>query len=314
MEIGDIGGEFKLIERITKKGGAIVGIGDDAAVMEPPKRRLQLITCDMLCEGDHFRLDWASPKQIGEKVMEVNVSDIAAMGGEPTYAVIALSLTEKTDVEFMDGLYEGIYASCERHGFKLIGGDTTRGKACTVSVTVLGEVEKENLSLRSDAKVGDLICVTGYLGGSTAGLNLLLRGVEGDTKDHLEPRCRLNAARMIAPHCNAMIDVSDGLASEVGHICDESGVGARVYKDRIPLSASTKDSAEKLGMDPYEFALSGGEDFELVFTIPEERILNIEVNCPITVVGEIVDGKEGRTLISGDGEQPLEGGYDHFSE
>ena len=157
MDIPEFGGEFKLIEKITRGGGAVVGVGDDAAVLEFNSESHQLITCDMLCEGDHFRRSWSTPKQIGMKCMEVNVSDIAAMGGEPTYAVISISLTDNISVEFMEELYAGMYSVCDKYDFKIIGGDTTHSKALSINVTMLGLANKNDLTLRSGAKVGDLI-------------------------------------------------------------------------------------------------------------------------------------------------------------
>jgi len=313
MNIKDIGGEFALIDRVTRRGGAIVGIGDDAAVLKYTDKRYQLLTTDMLCEGDHFNLQWSTPKQVGMKSMEVNVSDIAAMGGLPTYAAISLSLRPDTSVEFMDAFYEGLYESADRHGVKIVGGDTTHASIMVVNVALMGVVEKERLSLRSHAKRGDLICVTGDLGKSMAGLELLKAGVPGDTKAHLEPKCRLKEARIIGKHCNAMIDVSDGLASEVNHICKESGVGGIVFRKMIPLSKSTVESAIKLCKDPYNYALNGGEDYELIFTIPEKDLKKVKVNCPITVVGEILADKEGVKIESGGSKTALKGGYDHFA-
>jgi thiamine-monophosphate kinase len=312
MRIKDIGGEFAMIERVTRPGGAVVGVGDDAAVIRHTKDRYLLFTTDMLCQGDHFRTEWSSPKQIGMKAMEVNVSDIAAMGGLPTYAVVSLSLTPDTSVEFMDEFYRGIYKVADEYDFNVVGGDTTHADTMVVNVALLGEVEKDRLSLRSDAKVGDIICVTGDLGKSAAGLELLKAGLRGDVSSHLEPRCRLREARKIAHWCNAMIDVSDGLASEVNHICDRSKVGAVVHEEDIPVSKNTTESAKKVGKDPLDFALSGGEDFELVFTVPKRHLKRIHIDCPLTVVGEIVEEKRGASIEKNGRLRPLKGGYDHF--
>ncbi|MFH1055806.1 MAG: thiamine-phosphate kinase [Candidatus Altiarchaeota archaeon] len=312
VKIKDIGGEFALIDRVARRGGAVVGVGDDAAVLKYTKEKHLLFTTDMLCEGDHFNLLWSTPKEIGMKAMEVNVSDIGAMGGLPTYAVISLSLKPDTSVEFMDGFYEGIYKAADEYNVKVVGGDTTHAALMVVNVALLGEVEKDMLSLRSDAKVGDLICVTGDLGKSTAGLELLKAGIKGDVKAHLQPKCRLKEARKIAKYCNALIDVSDGLASEVNHICEMGRVGAVVHRDRIPVSKSTVESARKVGKDPVEYALNGGEDFELVFTVPKKRMGKIKVDCPVTVVGEILERKQGALLESNGTRRQLKGGYDHF--
>ena len=312
MLIHDIGGEFALIDRLARRGGAVVGVGDDAAVLKHTNRKYLLFTTDMLCDGDHFRREWSTPRQIGLKAMESNVSDIAAMGGLPTYAVVSLSLTPDMSVEFMDGLYSGIYESADRYGVKVVGGDMTHAATMVVNVALLGVVEKEMLCLRSGAGVGDLICVTGDLGKSAAGLELMKAGLEGDVTDHLEPKCRLREARKIAKHATAMIDVSDGLASEVNHICKMSGVGAVVYRDLIPLSKTTMISAKAAGKDPYDYALDGGEDYELVFTVPERNLKKIRPGCPVTVVGEILPKKLGSCIEAGGRKTPLRGGYDHF--
>ena len=310
--IKDIEGEFKLIDRVTRRGGAVVGVGDDAAVLAYTKGRYLLFTTDMLCEDDHFKREWYTPRQIGLKAMESNVSDIAAMGGLPTYAVISLSLAPETTVEFIEGFYKGLYESADRHKVKIVGGDMTHASIMVVNVALLGEVEKSMLCLRSGARVGDLICVTGDLGKSQAGLELLKSGAVGNVTGHLEPKCRLKEARKIAKYANAMIDVSDGLASEVNHICEMSKSGAIIFKDLIPLSKATRKSAKTLGIDPYQWALSGGEDYELVFTIPPQDLKRIRIDCPISVVGKILQKKKGMTIYDGRERKPLKGGYDHF--
>jgi len=321
MRIQDIGGEFALIARLCSdipEKNVVVGIGDDCAVMEYDEEHYLLVTTDMLVEKDHFRRDWYTPYQIGKKAMEANVSDIAAMGGFGEAAFIAVSLTSELDVEFMEEFYRGMTEVCEEYGFVIAGGDTTHGGLFVITITLLGKVKKEQLCLRGHAKPGDFICVSGDLGKSWAGLELLLEDVSPGTpllkqavKDHLEPSCRMDIAGELAPHVNAMIDVSDGLASEVNHICDESNVGAEVLKNRILLSDSTREAGRVLGKDPYHWALNGGEDFELVFTIPKERLKNIKHLKPV-VVGRILEEKEGRWLVDGDGKVALKGGYDHF--
>jgi thiamine-monophosphate kinase len=247
--------------------------------------------------------------------MEVNVSDIVSMGGTPTYAFISLALTKDTEVEFMDELYRGIYASADKHGVALIGGDTTHGAELVTNIALLGEVDKDFVRLRSDARPGELICVTGTLGKSAAGLNLLLKGMKGDLKGYLEPECRLAAeGRAIARHARAMIDVSDGLGSEVAHICEESGTGARIDQSAIPLSASTREAARILSMDPHEFALYGGEDFELVFTLPADRVDTLRKDfSDFTVVGEVLGKEEGIYILKDGKKEKVRGGYNHFA-
>lgn len=317
MNIRDFGGEFRLIEEVAGKPGSkqvVVGVGDDAAVLDYGTDKLLLWTTDMLCEGDHFRLDWSTPAQIGMKAMHANISDIAAMGGTPAHVLVSLSVTRKTEVEWVRELYRGMNSVADMLGFEIVGGDTTHSSMHVINVTVLGTVQEDELCLRSDAKAGDLICVTGDVGKSMAGLRLLLEGVDGDFSGHLEPKCRLSEAHGIAPYANAMIDVSDGIASEVRHICGKSGVGALVERNKIPVSESTVESGEKLGEDPVDYALNGGEDFELLFTIPEEKLGEINVDCPVTAIGKIT-GKEDGVKINNNGDMSeLTGGFNHFQE
>ncbi len=319
MKISDIGGEFALIKRLTTQTVAdpdvIEGIGDDCAVIKHSDNRYLLVTTDMMVENTHFRLDWQSPWQVGKKLMEVNVSDIVSMGGHPTQAFISLALTRDTEVEFMDELYEGLYASARKHGVFLVGGDTTRGRELVLNLALLGLVDRERLRLRSHAVPGDMICVTGSLGKSESGLQLLLAGEEGYTKGYLEPECRTAAeGAVISRYAHAMIDVSDGLASEVGHICTRSGTGALIDYDSIPISNLTGIAARSLSMDPVEMALYGGEDFELVFTVPEKEIPSLEKNfSDFSVVGKILANDKGIHLIREGKELPLKHGFDHFA-
>ncbi len=320
MKISEIGGEFALISRLSRRDysdpAIIRGVGDDCAVIAHTAEKHLLVTTDMMVEDSHFKAGWANPFQVGKKLMEVNVSDIVSMGGTPTYAFISLALTKDTEVEYMDELYRGIYASADKHGVALIGGDTTSGAGIVLNIALLGEVEKDLLCLRSDAKPGDLICVTGTLGKSAAGLYLLLAGKSGYLKGYQEPECRLvSEGRIIAKRAHAMIDVSDGLASEVGHICEESGTGARIDHASIPLSADTREAARAVSMDPYDFALNGGEDFELVFTLPpgEETALRKEFS-DFTVVGEILKKSDGLFILKDGKREELKGGFNHFAK
>jgi len=320
MKIAEIGGEFALIRRLTgtplRDPAVVKGVGDDCAVLEYTPDRYLLVTVDMMVENDHFTLDWHSPYQVGSKLMESNVSDIISMGGTPRWAFISLSLTPITQVEFMDEFYRGLYDSAHRHNVALVGGDTTHGRDLVLNLALLGDADKGLVRLRSHAVPGDLICTTGVLGKSEAGLRLLKKGFrEGYLAGHLEPRCRLEwEGKSIARHAHAMIDVSDGLGSEVTHICEESGTGARIDWDRVPMASGTVKAAETLGDYPQEYALYGGEDFELVFTIPPENIRGLEKEfSDFTVVGEILPPEEG-IFISRQGERlaPRKG-YDHFA-
>jgi thiamine-monophosphate kinase len=318
MNIKKIGGEFELIQRLVRKNtnpNIIKGIGDDCAVLEYSKNKYLLVTTDMMVENDHFNLKWQSPFQIGRKLMEVNVSDIVCKGGTPTFALISISITKETSVGFIDELYKGLYKSADRHGVSIVGGDTTHGTEYVFNLTLLGEVKKTLLRLRSDAKVGDLICVTGKLGGSTAGLKLLENNKKGFLKDHLEPKSKTTKiGQIIAKYAHAMIDVSDGLSGEVKHICENSHVGAVIYFDKIPISKETIISAKKTGLDPYDFALYGGEDFQIVFTVNEKEIkkLQKELN-DFTVVGKILDKKEKIYILKDKKRKMITKGYDHFS-
>jgi thiamine-monophosphate kinase len=319
MKIKEIGGEFEFLKRVIKSyqkvPGVVLGIGDDCAVLEFSENEYFLITTDMMVENDHFSLKWFSPDQIGKKLMESNVSDIISMGGSPEFAFLSMSLTKDTDIEFMEGFYRGLYESAERHHVFLLGGDTTHGSEYVFNLTLTGRVPKHLLRLRSMAVPGDLIGVTGTLGGSTAGLKLLLHNKEGYFLDHLEPESRTEKeGRIIAGFAHAMIDVSDGLGSEVAHICEMSDTGAEIYHPDIPLSKQTIASSQTLNQDPYDFALYGGEDFELVFTIPENNIELLRKEfADFTIVGRIVEKSEGIHLIKDGRKFPVKKGYDHFA-
>jgi thiamine-monophosphate kinase len=248
--------------------------------------------------------------------MESNVSDIIAMGGTPRWAFISLALTQTTDVELMDAFYGGLYDSAKKHHVALLGGDTTHGRDLVLNLALIGEVDKGFVRLRSHAVPGDLICVTGDLGKSQAGLKLLLNGrTDGYLKGHLEPQCRLEwEGKAIARYAHAMIDVSDGLASEVTHICEESGTGACIDWEKIPLSKDTIEAARILFGDPHEYALYGGEDFELVFTIPKANVPDLKKEfSDFTIVGEILPKKDGIFILKEGSRKEVKKGYDHFA-
>ncbi|HNR87017.1 MAG TPA: thiamine-phosphate kinase [Spirochaetota bacterium] len=319
MKIADIGGEFAFIRRVAReyRDPAIVrGAGDDCAAIDHPPGRLLLLTTDMMVENTHFTRDWFTPRQIGRKLMEVNVSDIVSMGGVPRHAVISLAMPPDTTIEFMDELYRGLYESAEAHGVALVGGDTTRGRELTLNLALTGEVEPELVRYRSGALPGDRICVTGTLGKNEAGLRLLMAGKPGYTQGFLEPRARrADEGRVIARYAHAMIDVSDGLASEVRHICEHSGAGAIIECDAIPISAETRDAAAAVGFDPSAYALYGGEDFELVFTAERSAIDTLRsVFQDFTVVGEILSPDGGIRLRKGERLVELDQGFDHFAK
>jgi thiamine-monophosphate kinase len=312
MKIKDIG-EFGLIDRITKKPrnkDIIVGIGDDAAVVKN-KKGLQLLTTDTLVEGDHFRREWFSPEQIGMKAIEINVSDVAAMGGNPKYVLVSLALPNDLDVKFVDGLYCGMWKTCDKYDIEIIGGNMTHSKQIVVSITLTGEVDENNLCLRSGAKSGDFIFVSGQLGNGRAGLRVFqenLKDFEKVKKAYLEPKAHLTSALEAAPFANSMEDISDGLASELNHICKQSKCGAIIYKDKIPIKDDVRKVARTLEEDEYDYALFGGEDFELVYTVSKDKLNKING----FLVGEITKVKALR-LFSKDGEKVItKKGYDHF--
>ncbi len=318
MKIKDIGGEFALINRIKNKTrifskDVIIGIGDDAAVLKYDKNKYLLFTTDMLVENDHFSLKYSGPGQIGMKAIEQNASDIAAMGGLPKYAVVSLALPIDIDVEFVDGLYNGINKSAKKYKIDIVGGNITHSTEIVVNIAMIGFVEKKFLALRRGAKIGDYIFCSGDVGKSTAGLELLRRNKSGKSiKKHLEPKCRLDLARrLVKIGINSMIDVSDGVASEVKHICDESKAGAIIYADQIPISKNTINDSKKINKNPVDFALYGGEDFELVFTANKNKLKKIK-KYDVKVIGEIVDKKYGIKLIKNNEKLNLQSGFDHF--
>ncbi len=313
MKVKDIG-EFGLIDRITKKPrdkDILVGIGDDAAVIKT-KKGLQVFTTDSLVEGDHFRREWFSSIQIGMKAVEINVSDIAAMGALPKYVLVSMALPKELDLEFVDGLYEGMWRSCNKYGIEIIGGNMTHSEKIIISITLTGEVDDNNLCLRSGAKPGDYILVSGHLGNGRAGLRLFQEGITGFEKvkkNYLEPTSQLNTAIKISPFSNSMIDVSDGLAPEIKHICNNSECGAIIYKDKIPISEEVRAVAANLGDDEFDYALFGGEDFELVYTVSKENIDKVNG----FLVGEITKNKKISLFFNGKEKVMEEKGYDHFS-
>jgi len=311
MKIKDIG-EFGLINRITKKPkdkNVLVGIGDDAAVFKT--KELQVLTTDCLVEGDHFRKDWFTPKQIGMKAIEINVSDIAAMGAIPKYVLVSLALPKDLDVEFVEELYKGMWKVCDKYDIEIIGGNMTHCQQIVISITLTGEVDKKNLCLRNGAKPGDFIFVSGPLGNGRAGLRLFQNNFDGFEQvknGYLEPKANLDSALEIAPYVNSMEDISDGLASEIKHICDESKCGAILYKDKIPISDQVRNLARMLKEDEYDYALYGGEDFELVFTVPKDKLEKVNG----FLVGEITKNKELKLFYNGKENIITEKGYDHF--
>lgn len=284
MDLKEIG-EFALIDRIKSivdPAGAdlVVGLGDDAAAFKTTGDRLILVATDALVEGVHFDLSYFSFHQLGWRALAVNLSDIAAMGGLPNYAVVSIALPAKTPSESVEEFYRGAKQVGDEFHTLIIGGDTTQSPdKIFISVTMMGEVATEKLTRRSRAKVGDAIFVTGALGGAKAGLGVLKSGnkklkAEYRTliEKHLMPEPKVAEGRFLVKNfpIHAMIDISDGLASDVHHICRQSGVGATLCEAKIPIDSATVAVAEILKQKPCDYALRGGEDFELLFTLPAD--------------------------------------------
>jgi thiamine-monophosphate kinase len=305
----------RAIARKPRSKDVVLGIGDDAAVVRVSPQKYMLLTADMFVEEDHFSLRFSEPHEIGIKAIEANVSDIAAMGGIPKYALLSVALRRNTPFSFVKGLYRGIHSSCRRHGVDLIGGDTTHGKEINISVSMIGTAKPEELTPRSGAKEGDYIMVSGPLGTSSCGLELLRKGKAGfaSVKNfHKAPRAQLAKSRKICRHAGAMEDISDGLASEVRNICAESMKGAVIYRDRIPVRTDVRKASALLGKDASDFALYGGEDFELVFTVSRRSYRKAKALG--TVVGEITKGRKVLlTNSKGKTEEIKSFGYDHFA-
>ncbi len=312
MKIKDIG-EFGLIEKISKKPrnkDILVGIGDDAAVIKQ-ERGLQVLTTDCLVEGDHFRREWFSPEQIGMKAIEINVSDVAAMGGQPKYVLVSLALPRNLDVKFVEDMYSGMWKTCDEYGIEIIGGNMTHCENIVISITLTGFVNKNYLSLRTGAKPGDFIFVSSYLGNGRAGLRLFQENIKDFKKvkmGYLKPKAQLDFALKIAPYVNAMIDVSDGLAPEMHHICNNSNCGAIIYKEKIPIDNDVRTVARVLSEDEYDYALYGGEDFAIVYTVSKDNLKKIKG----FLIGEVTKDKNVNLKQKDKLIRLRDRGYDHF--
>jgi thiamine-monophosphate kinase len=318
-EIKDYG-EFGLIHHLTKNielqnASSVLGVGDDAAVIDHFGKQT-VVTTDLLIEGVHFDLAYTPLKHLGYKSVVVNLSDIYAMNALPTQITLSIGLSNRFSVEGIEDFYEGVYAACEEYGVDLVGGDTAASqKGFIVSVTAIGEVTADKLVQRSTAQKGDLICCSGDLGGAYIGLLFLEREkkiflespqVQPDLENEsyvigrlLKPRARKDIygfleQKNILP--TSMMDISDGLSSELLHICEKSGVGCVVHEDKLPVSEDSRLAAYKFEIDPTACALSGGEDYELLFTIKQEDYEKITLNEQISVIGYVVDAEEGAKI------------------
>ena len=324
MNINELG-EFGLIDRLAKKiptrnPSTLKGIGDDAAVVAPSEM-CRLLTTDMLLEGIHFDLTYAPLKHLGYKAAMVNFSDIYAMNGFPKQMVVSLGISQRFSVEHVEELYAGLLLACERHGVDLAGGDTSASlTGLTIGVSALGECEPGRVVYRSGAKPTDLICITGSLGSAYMGLLLLerekkvfeanpnatpqLAGYEQIIERYLKPEANRDAIlnlREADVTPTAMVDISDGLASDMLQICRQSGVGAHLYLDKIPIAKQCMDMAEEMNFDAVTAALNGGEDYELLFTIPLSLHGRVKDLGPVAVIGHVVEAEKGALLIPPNG-------------
>jgi thiamine-monophosphate kinase len=315
-------GEFGLIDHLTKNfeitnASTIVGVGDDAAVIDHYGKQT-VITNDLLIEGVHFDLAYTPLKHLGYKTVVVNVSDIYAMNATPTQIVIGLAFSNRFSLEALDEFYEGVYAACERYDVDLVGGDTTSSqKGFIISCTAIGEVTPNAFVRRSTAQKGDLICVSGDLGAAFIGLTLLERekqiyfespGVQPDLEGEkyvigriLKPEARKDIIQFLSDSDivpTSMIDISDGLSSELLHLCKQSSVGCVIYEDKIPFADDMKLAAFKFKLDPTACALSGGEDYELLFTMKQDDHDKITLNEQISVVGYVTDAEAGAHIFT----------------
>jgi thiamine-monophosphate kinase len=311
--------------------GVVIAVGDDAAVVEPGRHH-GVLTADMLVEGVHFELGSTAPHDLGHKAVSVNVSDVAAMGGSPRYGLICLGLSDAIEAAWVMELYGGMREAADEYGMSLVGGDTSRADRAVVSVTVYGEVAEGMAVTRSGARPGDALVVTGTLGGSAGGLRIARDAARRHTEAlstewgrsllavHERPRARVGEGQALAAAgAHAMIDVSDGLAIDLGRLCEESGVGARITIPDIPFAPGLVDLAEGTDVDPVDLALHGGEDYELLAALPpgdvdEARRTVVErFGTRLTEIGAVVEGA-GLVAVRGDREEPLEPrGWDHFA-
>jgi len=321
QEISSLG-EFGLIDRISKRfeknvPSTVYGIGDDAAVIDAGNEYL-LVSTDMLIEGPHFNLQYVPLKHLGYKAVAVNVSDIAAMNGRPEQITISLGISNRFSIEAVDELYEGIKAACKNFNVDLVGGDTTSSPAgLVINITVLGRVAKDKVVYRNGAKPGDIICVTGDVGAAYMGLQVLEREKEvflanpemqPDIEKYeyivgrqLKPEARMDVIYDLQEHNvvpTSMIDVSDGIASELFHISSQSGVGVKIFEDKVPIASETYDTAIEMNLDPITSALNGGEDYELLFTISPPDYEKLKNHPDIHFIGHAHNDPKQNQLIT----------------
>ncbi len=328
-EIAELG-EFGLIDHLTnsikiKNKSTLKGVGDDSAVLEYKNKQI-VISTDLLLEGIHFDLTYTPLKHLGYKAIAVNLSDIYAMNAHPKQITVSIGLSSKMSLEALDEFYSGIYLACDKYDIDLIGGDTSSSlTGFTISITAIGEGEKDKITYRSGAGVNDIICTSGDFGAAYMGLQLLEREkkvfegnsqVQPDLASHdyllekiLKPEPRRDVIELLKEidvKPTSMIDVSDGISSEVLHICKQSGVGCRLFEDKIPIDATTSMLAEEMGINPMVAALNGGEDYEMLFTIAQSDYDKfIKANSPVKIyaIGHITERSKGSYLITNAGQE-----------
>ena len=332
-------GEFGLIEHLTKNielqnVSSVLGVGDDAAVIDHFGKQT-VITTDLLIEGVHFDLSYTPLKHLGYKSVIVNLSDVYAMNAVPTQITLSLGISNRFSLESLDEFYEGVYAACNKYGVDLIGGDTSSSqKGFIISVTAIGEVAPDKFVKRNTSQKGDLLCVSGTLGAAYVGLLFLERekkifmespGVQPDLEGEsyvigklLKPEARKDIIEFFEKQAiipTAMIDISDGLSSEILHICKDSNLGCVLYEEKIPVAEEMKKAAYKFEIDPTACALSGGEDYELLFTIPQTDYDKMVLNEEISVVGYMTDLEQGAHIITkGGGKHAITAqGWNHIA-
>jgi thiamine-monophosphate kinase len=330
-------GEFGLIDHLTRNNeirnsSTILSVGDDAAIIDHFGRQTVLST-DLLVEGIHFDLMYTPLKHLGYKSVVVNISDIYAMNATPTQILLSIAISNKFSVEALDEFYSGVYFACEKYGVDLVGGDTTTSqRGFVISITAIGEVAPDSYVKRSGARVNDLICVSGDLGGAFLGLTILERekkifeqtGAQPDLENQayivgrlLKPEARKDVIEFFAAHeiiPTSMMDISDGLSSELLHICKQSNVGCVLYEDKLPLNEDSKEFAYKLELDPTACALSGGEDYELLFTVAQGDYEKISANNGLSIIGYITEVAEGKNIITrgGNKHELVAQGWNHL--
>jgi thiamine-monophosphate kinase len=315
-------GEFGLIDYLTKginlkHKSSVYGVGDDAAVLDAGKKKV-LVSTDLLTEGVHFDLTFMPLKHLGYKAVIVNLSDIIAMNATPSQITVSIGMSNRFSVEAIAELYSGIKLACKNYNVDLVGGDTSSTAAgLVISITVIGFADEKEIVYRNGAKDHDLVCVSGDLGAAYAGLMILerektvfeanpemqpeLSGNDYILERHLKPEARIDVLKILSDikvKPTAMIDISDGLASEIKHICKQSNVGATLYEDKIPIDQKTWDSARSLNMDPTTYAMNGGEDYELLFTVKQADYEKLKNLADISVIGHITAASAGINLIS----------------